>query len=89
MQHLDLLPQEVDLQTRVWRPHLSGIIREAVMALSKDIDGIDVRILQRARKCRTIEVGADIPTIRGCVKIKMDLSVTKRKSIHRNPGKWR
>ena len=89
MQHLDLLTQEVDLQPRMRRAHLGRIIRETVVTLGKDIDGVDMRILQRARKCRAVEVGAYVRTIRGGVKIEMDLSIAKRKSIHGNPGIWR
>jgi hypothetical protein len=61
---------------------LCGVVRKAVVAPGEKIDGFDMPHFQRIHKDTGVEIGANPFTLRGGVKIEVNLAKAVVNSMH-------
>ena len=74
MQRVDLGAQQVEAEAGVHPAHLGRVVGQAVMALGKDGDRVDVGLLEGTGEVARVEAGADALDQAGGVEVEMDLA---------------
>jgi hypothetical protein len=79
---VDLRAEKIERQMRMSFADLSVVVGPAVMALGKDVDRVDGRVLQDRRKPVGIEIRPDLCDVfRG---VKIDVNLAKGEGKHGN-----